>query len=302
MLGSSYLVRPARRTLPSLLRVTGAAHGSSLQGMSGTLEGKVAQNSVCSSSMMQRRWYDNSLNKKTGLAVLVSGKGQGHVTDYCFVARNIPVVMLKTVKGVGKQGQIVFVKRGYARHHLVPKKLAVYGSLWENVDQYADWSLMDDPSRGGMVIEERFEKQPFDWIADIKLRFVETTEEDTSPKLTKPVKAANILEELSEHHALDLLEANLTIPPGGYTSTGSYRLPIQVPFKGSVGTYDIDVEIVSEAAIALEEQRRLEEEAEAAAKKPSFTLDKKILKTYILERNDAKIIKIHAVQFPKSSF
>ena len=180
--------------------------------------------------------------------------------------------MLKTVKGVGKEGQVVFVKRGYARHHLVPKKLAVYGSLWENIDQYADWSLMDDPSRGGMVIEERFEKQPFDWIGDIQLQFVETTEEETSPKLRKAIRAAHILEELSEHHALDLVEANLTIPPEGYTSTGKYRLPLQVPFKGSVGTYDIDLEIVSEAAIELEEQERLEREQEEAAKRPSFTL------------------------------
>ena len=199
---------------------------------------------------VQKRFFDNRLNAKTGFPAFLSHTGQGHKSETCFVARNIPVVMLKNVKGVGKEGQIVFVKRGYARHHLVPKKLAVYGSLWENIDQYADWSLMEDPTRGGMVVEERFEKQPFDWISDIKLHFVKTTDEHDSTTLLKPVTVSDILEELSETHDLDLMESNLTTPPEGYPKTGKYPLSLQVPFRGSMGTNDIDL-VVSRRLLSM---------------------------------------------------
>ncbi|HNV93179.1 MAG TPA: 50S ribosomal protein L9 [Candidatus Cloacimonas sp.] len=38
------------------------------------------------------------------------------------------VIMLKTIEKVGKQGEVVNVKRGFARNYLVPKKLAIYAT------------------------------------------------------------------------------------------------------------------------------------------------------------------------------
>ena len=37
---------------------------------------------------------------------------------------SIPVVLLKDVDGRGEEGEIVSVKRGYARNFLVPRKFA----------------------------------------------------------------------------------------------------------------------------------------------------------------------------------
>jgi large subunit ribosomal protein L9 len=46
------------------------------------------------------------------------------------------VIMLKTIEKVGKQGEVVNVKRGFARNYLVPKKLAIYATqaILKNLD------------------------------------------------------------------------------------------------------------------------------------------------------------------------
>lgn len=47
----------------------------------------------------------------------------------------IPVVLLRTVEGIGLKGQLTQVRRGTYRHVLQPRKLAVVAT-WQNIDRY----------------------------------------------------------------------------------------------------------------------------------------------------------------------
>ncbi|MEN6444696.1 MAG: 50S ribosomal protein L9 [Candidatus Cloacimonas sp.] len=38
------------------------------------------------------------------------------------------IIMLKTIEKVGKQGEVVNVKRGFARNYLIPRKFAIYAT------------------------------------------------------------------------------------------------------------------------------------------------------------------------------
>merc|ERR1719387_1380638 len=124
--------------------------------------------------------------------------------------------MLQSVRGVGAKGQMVSVRRGYARHFLVPKGLAVFGT-WENIDEYADPRLVEDPSLRGQAVAERG-RLPFDWVGDIQLRFVRWAREEDPAALRQPVSVWDLLQELSVHHELDLLPSNLELPSEGLAS------------------------------------------------------------------------------------
>ena len=112
---------------------------------------------------LSKRYFDwqHTLNKNTGKPAISGSK-------YLFVPKYIPVVLLQDIPSLGVKGQVVDVKRGksimqfsgdiflnllffvfsegYARTVLFPRKLAVTGSMWENIDEFADPKLMEDPS------------------------------------------------------------------------------------------------------------------------------------------------------------
>ena len=57
-------------------------------------------------------------------------------------------------------------RRGWARNLLVPSGLAVYGTLWENVDRFADPRVMNVAEATARAIEAEREGHPFDWIGE----------------------------------------------------------------------------------------------------------------------------------------
>lgn len=177
-------------------------------------------------------------------------------TDHVFVKGQIPIVMLETVRGIGKKGQIVSVKRGFARHHLVPKGLALLGT-WENIDEYADPTLVEDPTLKARMLSDRG-RLPFDWVDDIRLQFVRRAREDQLDMLLEPITVWDILQELSSNHELDLLPGNLDIPEGGVLKIGLTEVAARIAFRdpeSAAGRYTIRIEVVSEQSL-LEEQRR----------------------------------------------
>ncbi|EER02553.1 hypothetical protein Pmar_PMAR005894 [Perkinsus marinus ATCC 50983] len=102
----------------------------------------------------------------------------------------------------------------------VPQKEAVYASLWENVDMYADPSLIDKTAATIIGVGAKGESRPFDWIQHISLQFIcetrgggggsgVTSEEPLAESLTH----LDILEALSKQHELDLLPSQLDILP-----------------------------------------------------------------------------------------
>ncbi|CAL1156766.1 unnamed protein product [Cladocopium goreaui] len=201
--------------------------------------------------MAQRRWWfdvDASVKKHDKPAVTAS--------KYQFVKSHIPVVLLETIKGVGVKGQIVHVRRGYARHRLVPKGLAAFGT-WENIDAYADPQLIEDPTLKARVATEQG-LLPFDWVDDVRLRFLRPAREDHSSLLVEPVSVWDILEDLSTNHELDLLPGNLDLPDDGITEVGVHEVPVRIAFRNpesAAGRYNIVVNVLSKQSQDAEQQR-----------------------------------------------
>jgi len=219
----------------------------------------------------QRRWWwDVDATKKK------FDKPAFTNSEYCFVRGQVPIVLLQPVRGLGQKGQIVSVKRGYARHQLVPKGLAVFGT-WENIDMYADPALVEDPSLKSRVQSARG-RLPFDWVDEIRLVFVRWARQDHPTTLLEPIRVWEVLEELSEHHELDLLPGNIDVPEGGFGSTGFHEVPVRIAFRNpesAAGRYTLRVEVISRQS--QEDQLRREEMAEAVAQSLRFELPQRAL-------------------------
>eukprot|EP00392_Amoebophrya_sp_AT5.2_P008438 g8459.t1 len=113
-------------------------------------------------------WWDPEHNRKTGRPAISK-------SEDLFVSKDIPVVLLKDVPKLGVRGpmvfgfftpQIVHVRRGYARSLLVPSGVAVYGTLWENIDRYADPDVLGAAEATAKMIEAEKEAHPFDWVGE----------------------------------------------------------------------------------------------------------------------------------------
>ncbi|CAE7515604.1 rplI [Symbiodinium necroappetens] len=199
----------------------------------------------------QRRWwFDPDATRKAHDKPAVVG------TKYIFIKSQVPVVLLQTIRGVGTKGQIVHVRRGYARHVLVPKGLAAFGT-WENIDAFADPTLIADPTLKARAATERGQL-PFDWVGDVRLRFVRPAREDQSMALLEPVSKWDVLEDLSTNHELDLLPGNLDIPDGGLNRAGLHEVAVSIPFRNpetAAGKYTILVDVISKQSQDEELQR-----------------------------------------------
>lgn len=213
----------------------------------------------------QRRWWwDPDASRKTYDKPLMNNP-----KSRVFVSGQVPVVLLENVRGIGKKGQIVSVRRGYARHNLVPKGLGVFGT-WENIDLHADPDLVEDPALKGQLGEVRG-RLPFDWVGELELRFVRKARDDQDDMLLEPLTVWDILEELSNDHELDLLPANLELPAGGILKTGLHEVPVRITFRNpqsATGRYTLNLEVVSQQSLdelrrqdmarAVQERRRFE--------------------------------------------
>eukprot|EP00930_Biecheleria_cincta_P027289 TRINITY_DN19172_c0_g2_i1.p1 TRINITY_DN19172_c0_g2~~TRINITY_DN19172_c0_g2_i1.p1 ORF type:complete len:277 (-),score=58.15 TRINITY_DN19172_c0_g2_i1:109-909(-) len=215
---------------------------------------------------LQRRWWwDADASRKAYDKPAVTA------SKHIFIKSQIPVVLLESVRGIGQKGQIVSVKRGYARHFLVPKGLAAFGT-WENIDAYADPALIDDPTLKARVATERGQL-PFDWVDDIRLRFVRWAREDHLSILLEPLSAWDVLEELSARHELDLLPSNLDLPQGGIQQVGLHEVTARIPFRtpeSAAGKYTFLVDVLSQQS--QEEENRIEEMKRAVEKGKRYSL------------------------------
>jgi len=218
-----------------------------------------------SGGQQRRWWFDPDATRKQYDKPAVTG------SRHIFIRGHIPVVMLEHVRGLGRKGQIVNVKRGYARHHLVPKGLAVFGT-WENIDMYADPALVEDPALKARVASERG-RLPFDWVDEIRLRFVRWAREDDLQIFLEPVTVWDVLETLSAKHELDLLPGNLDMPENGLCLVGTHEVPVRIAFRSpetAAGRYTIQIEGVSQQS--QQDELRHEEMAKAVADSIAYQL------------------------------
>lgn len=216
--------------------------------------------------VQQRRWYwDHDASRKRYDKPAVTA------SKHIFIRAQVPVVLLQPVRGLGPTGKIVNVKRGYARHFLVPKGLAVFGT-WENIDEFADPTLVDDPLTKAREVVERG-RLPFDWVDEIRMRFVRWACDDRPKVLLEPISLWDVLEELSESHELDLLPGNLTMPEGGIVDVGLHEIGAKIAFRNpeaAAAKYTMLLEAVSQQS--LEEELRREEMSRNVAESMRFQL------------------------------
>eukprot|EP00439_Symbiodinium_sp_Y106_P006769 s7427_g1.t1 len=186
-------------------------------------------------------------------------------------ARSLSCFCKPSVAQVGTKGQIVHVRRGYARHVLVPNGLAAFGT-WENIDAFADPTLIADPTLKARAATERGQL-PFDWVGDVRLRFVRPAREDQNMALLEPVSKWDVLEDLSVNHELDLLPGNLDIPDGGLSRAGLHEVAVSIPFRNletAAGKYTILVDVISKQS--QEEELQREEMKKALEQGMSYRL------------------------------
>lgn len=265
-IGSASFARGRRCLGYSLRQRCGARYASPVLGPV-----EPTHSSAFAPLQQQRRWwYDVDANRRSQSWDKPAVTG----TKYVFIRQHVPMVMLQNVRGLGKKGQIVNVKRGYARHQLVPKGLAVFGT-WENIDAYADPALVEDPALKARVASERG-RLPFDWVDDVRLEFIRWAREDELNTLLEPITVWDILQSLSTDHELDLLPGNLDLPEDGIARVGDHQVPVKIPFRSpdmAAGRYTISVSAIAQQS--LQEELRREEMAKAVKESIRFQLPQK---------------------------
>merc|ERR1740129_906413 len=93
---------------------------------------------------------------------------------------------------------------------------------------------------------------PFDWVDEIRMRFVRWARSDRPSLLLDPVTAWDVLEELSSEHELDLLPGALSMPEAGISEVGVHEVAVSIQFRipdAAAGRYTVLVEAVSQQSL-----------------------------------------------------
>lgn len=222
--------------------------------------------SFCNVFSQQRRTFDwdPRLTKRDGKPAFTG-------TKHAFVAAKIPVVLLRDVDGLGVKGAIVEVKRGYARNVLVPKGDAVYGTTWENIDEYAD---PDVATRSKVERSEKMTKQamPFDWLNHVRLEMLRTVKSPSSGALEDPVSIWDVLSSLSSQENIDILPSQIVSGPDSLGTVGKHKVEISFSLTCGTYSYSVTVDIKDKAEVAAAERREEELREAMKMKRPEFVL------------------------------
>jgi len=213
-----------------------------------------------------RRWFDwdPRVTRKDGKPAITGTKA-------AYVAAQIPVVLTRDIEGLGPKGTIVEVKRGFARNVLVPNGDAVYGTLWENIDAFADPKVSEKQQ---VEKESVTAKQivPFDWLNGVRLEFLRDTTSDSKSKLESPISIREVLTAISIQESIDLLPSQVEFPQGGLETVGRHLIPITLNLSTGIFTYTIKIEAKDKAEVAAAERREAELREAMKMKRPEFVL------------------------------
>lgn len=213
----------------------------------------------------QKRWFDwdPNVTKRDGKPAITGSK-------HLYVSAKIPVVLLRDVQGLGVKGSIVEVKRGYARNCLVPNGDAVYGTVWENIDAYADPTLAvkRDAEKGALSDKASV---PFEWLNSVRLEFVRETVV-SSNLLIEPLRLSEVLVALSQQEQIDLLPSQVSFPKEGILTVGKFTIDITLELKVGTYKYTSRVDVKDKLELAAAERREADLREAMKISRPEFVL------------------------------
>lgn len=218
------------------------------------------------SSALQVRFFDwdPKITKRDGKPAFTG-------TKYAYVAAKIPVVLVRDVPGLGVKGEIVEVKRGFARNVLVPKGDAVYGTIWQNIDAFADPELVNKQKVTKAGSDART-AAPFEWINAIRLEFLREVQTPGSSNLSEPVTVPEILKAVSEQEEIDLLPSQISMAADSLRRTGKHNVEVSLALQIGSFKYSFVVDIKDKAEVAAAERREAELKEAMKMKRPEFIL------------------------------
>ena len=143
------------------------------------------------------------------------------------------VILLKDVKNVGKEGQIVVVSDGYAQNFLIARKLAVPATekSLEIKKQQDDQRLQEYEAnrQEALKLKERIES----------IRVVVFASGGKDGRMFGAVSAKQICEELQKQHKISV-DKRKFVGDNTATSFGTTKFSIEL-FKGVKATLTVDV-------------------------------------------------------------
>jgi large subunit ribosomal protein L9 len=208
--------------------------------------------------------WDPRITKRDGKPAFTGSK-------HAFVAAKIPVVLLRDIENLGVKGSIVEVKRGYARNNLVPRGDAVYGTIWENIDEYADPEVV---TRRKVELAKQMSKQvlPFEWLNSVRLEILRSVKTPGSSHLSEPIDVWEVLNLISLQESVDLLPCQLMLDKGAIQTVGRHNVKIKLQLATGNHDYTLIVDVKDKAEVAAAERREAELKEAMKMKRPEFVL------------------------------
>lgn len=150
--------------------------------------------------------------------------------------KNMKVILLDNIKGVGKKDQVIEASDGYARNYLLPRKLAVEANA-ENMSKLNN-------KKDANAYKKDLEKQAAESIAE-KLKGILLkikVKAGENGKIFGGVTAKEIAEGLKSQYQIEVDKKKIEVKEQIKT-LGSFRVNIKL-YEGVVGV--LKVEVISE--------------------------------------------------------
>lgn len=131
------------------------------------------------------------------------------------------VILLQDVDKVGKKGEVVDAKSGYARNYLLPNKLAI---------EATKSNLKSLETQQALAAEEKaYEKAQAQSIGEEidKIKLTLKAKQGEGGKLFGAITNKEIAELLKEEHRIDIDRRKIVLPDK-IKETGSYELPVKL--------------------------------------------------------------------------
>ena len=132
------------------------------------------------------------------------------------------VILVEDIPSVGDRGEILKVKKGFARNHLFPKLMAVYDTI-QNREKFEPYTkLIDYEARERKRVLENNKKRIDKLVVKFKRHLI-------SPGVTHgQISAINIVQKLKKQYNIILSPSNILLAEPIINTLGLVDVPIRI--------------------------------------------------------------------------